>query len=232
MEKISTNLNTMPLFALLSKQLTKSKSNLLKLIAAATMLIDHIGYLYFPNSVLFRIIGRIAFPIFAYQISVGFKFTSNPKRYLKRLFIFALVSQIPFSLMTEDPYELNVIATFFFAAVALFFIQKRWYFLVVIPLAISYLVPMDYGIYGVLSVLIFYLFFDMPLLQLIGFCILTWFEVHLIGWSVQFYSIISVVLILLIRMLPVEFELKLNKYFFYWFYPVHMLLLVMIGKMF
>ncbi|ABP66213.1 TraX family protein [Caldicellulosiruptor saccharolyticus DSM 8903] len=232
MEKIISNLNTLPLFMLMSKKLTKSKSNLLKLIAAASMLIDHIGYLYFPNRVLFRIVGRIAFPIFAFQVAAGFKFTSNPKRYLKRLFIFALVSQIPFSLMTGDPYELNVIATFFFAAVALFFIQKRWYFLVIIPLAISYFVPMDYGIYGVLSILIFYLSFDMPLLQLIGFCILTWFEVHLIGWPVQFYSIISVVLILLIRMLPVEFELRLNKYFFYWFYPVHMLLLVVIGKMF
>ncbi|WPX08577.1 TraX family protein [Anaerocellum danielii] len=232
MEKIISNLNTLPFFMPMSKKLTKSKSNLLKLIAAATMLIDHIGYLYFPNIILFRIIGRIAFPIFAFQVATGFRFTSNPKNYLKRLFIFAIISQIPFSLMTGDSYELNIIATFFFAVLALFFIQKRWYFLVMIPLAISYFVPVDYGIYGVLSVLIFYLFFDIPLLQLIGFCILTWFEVHLIGWSVQFYSIISVVLILLIRMLPVEFELKLNKYFFYWFYPVHMLLLVMIGKMF
>ncbi|WAM34169.1 TraX family protein [Caldicellulosiruptor morganii] len=232
MEKILVNLNTLPFFMAMSKKLSISKSNLLKLIAAFCMLIDHIGYLYFPNIILFRIIGRIAFPIFAYQVAAGFKFTSNKVKYLQRLFIFALISQLPFSLMTQDFVELNVIATFFFAALSLFFIQKRWYILTIIPIAISYFVPMDYGIYGVLTVLCFYLFFDISILQLLLFCILTWFEVHMIGWSVQFYSILSVVLIIVIRMLPADFNLKLNKYFFYWFYPVHMLILVLIGKIF
>lgn len=50
---------------------------MIKKIALLTMLIDHVGYLFFPEQVLFKTIGRIAFPIFAYQISIGLHSTSN-----------------------------------------------------------------------------------------------------------------------------------------------------------
>lgn len=232
MEKTLTKIRALPFFTVFSRQMTKSKSNLLKLIAAATMLIDHTGFLYFPQDRIFRIIGRIAFPIFAYQIATGFKFTSNVVAYIKRLFIFALISQIPFYLMTEDPYELNVIFTFFFAAVALYFLKKRQYPLILIPLIISYFVPMDYGIYGVGAVLIFYLFFKHPVFQFLGFYIATTIASYFMGWHIQLYSIAGVALILIIKAIPMDFDLHLNKYFFYWFYPVHMLLLVLIGKIF
>ncbi|AEM72767.1 TraX family protein [Caldicellulosiruptor acetigenus] len=230
MEKLALKLKSIPFFSACSKDLTKSKSNLLKLIACITMFIDHTGFLYFPQNPLLRIIGRIAFPIFAYQVAVGFWHTSDHKRYLKRLLIFAIISQYPFYLMTGDG-ELNVIATFFFAALCLYFFKKSWYILTIIPLGISYFVPMDYGIYGVLAVLIFYFLYEKPILQLVGFSILTVIASYLIGWQLQVYSILSVVLILFARMLPVDFEFRLNKYFFYWFYPAHMLFLVFIGKL-
>jgi len=229
-EKLVLKLKSIPLFSVYSKDLTKSKSDLLKLIASITMFIDHTGFLYFPQKPLLRIIGRIAFPIFAYQVAVGFWHTSDHKRYLKKLLIFAIISQYPFYLMTGDG-ELNVIATFFFAALCLYFFKRKWYPLVIIPLAISYFISMDYGIYGVLAVLLFYFLYEKPILQLIGFSILTLIVTHLMGWQLQVYSILSVVLILFVRMLPVDFEFKLNKYFFYWFYPLHMLFLVFVGKL-
>ena len=92
------------------------RNDMLKLLALLTMLIDHIGYMFFPNEVLFRIIGRLAFPIFAYQIAMGYSKTSNLKRYTARLALFAFITQIPFSFfnpnMSFNPIRLNVLFTF------------------------------------------------------------------------------------------------------------------------
>ena len=65
----------------------------LKLIACITMLIDHVGYIFFPKLWILRTIGRLAFPIFAWQISVGYTKSSNKVNYFKRLLLFALITQ-------------------------------------------------------------------------------------------------------------------------------------------
>lgn len=92
------------------------RNDLLKLIALITMLIDHIGYLYYPEEMMFRTIGRIAFPIFAYQIALGFKKTSSRSGYAKRLLIFASISQIPYLWFNPELYfdfhNLNIMFTF------------------------------------------------------------------------------------------------------------------------
>lgn len=92
------------------------RNDMLKLVAMATMLVDHIGYMYFPDETLFRIIGRLAFPIFAYQIALGYSRTSNLKKYVIRIFAFALVTQIPYSFFSPDvkfnPIHFNVLFTF------------------------------------------------------------------------------------------------------------------------
>lgn len=92
------------------------RNDMLKLLALVTMLVDHIGYMYFPNEMLFRIIGRLAFPIFAYQIALGYSRTSNLKKYVLRLSLFALITQIPYSFFSPDikfnPIHFNVLFTF------------------------------------------------------------------------------------------------------------------------
>ena len=92
------------------------RNDLLKLLALGTMLVDHIGYMYFPNEMLFRIIGRLAFPIFAYQIALGYSRTSNLKKYVLRLSLFALITQIPYSFFSPEmmfnPLHFNVLFTF------------------------------------------------------------------------------------------------------------------------
>ena len=93
----------------------KNHNNSLKLFAMFTMLIDHIGYLFFPNILLFRTIGRMAFPIFAYLLSIGYNKTSNLKKYILRLFLFGLISSIPYSFFNPElnfnPYKLNILFT-------------------------------------------------------------------------------------------------------------------------
>ena len=84
----------------LKKGWIQLSSNLLKIIALLCMLIDHIGGFLIPEcSTLFRIIGRIAFPIFAFSLAQGFIKTSNFKKYALRLSFWAVVAQIPFSLL-------------------------------------------------------------------------------------------------------------------------------------
>jgi hypothetical protein len=95
------------------------RNDTLKLIAMATMLIDHIGYMFFPQYLIFRSVGRLAFPIFAYQLAVGYEKTSNLKNYAKRLFIFGLISQIPYSFFSPElefkPFNLNIMFTLLLA---------------------------------------------------------------------------------------------------------------------
>ncbi len=69
---------------------------MLKFIALVIMLIDHIGATLLPDIFFLRIIGRLAFPIFAYMVAVGAKRTRDLNVYISRMLIFSLVSQIPF----------------------------------------------------------------------------------------------------------------------------------------
>ena len=75
-------------------------SFVIKLIAIITMLCDHSGDAIIGHFSILNIIGRIAFPLFCFQIVIGYKHTKNVKKYLLRLFIFGFISQIPFGLFT------------------------------------------------------------------------------------------------------------------------------------
>ncbi|MBF7096865.1 TraX family protein [Alkalibacter mobilis] len=223
------------------------RNDILKLIAVAAMTIDHTGALFFPNQVLFRIIGRIAFPIFAYHIALGFKHTSNIKRYLVRLGGFAVLSIVPFYLFSMaiygNPRYQNVIFTFFFSLFFLYLIDNKKYLIsltsVVIPLIVlEYLgFTFDYGLYGIGMVLVFYLF-SSPVCQSTLILILTlayqMIRLHINGYNVLYaftsIQIFSVLAVFLIHS-KIKISIKLPKGFFYVYYPVHMMLLILIYNM-
>lgn len=96
-------------------------SNILKLIAIMTMLIDHIGFVFFPSFSLLYYIGRISFPIFAYLISYSF-FISNHKRdFLIKLLLFAFVSEIFYDFVFYNSLTLYYQNIFFEYFIVLFF---------------------------------------------------------------------------------------------------------------
>lgn len=229
----------------------------LKLIAIITMTIDHgaviFGLLYikkynsyrlsgaisFETYEILRSIGRIAFPIFCFMIVEGYFHTRNIFKYGARLFTFAIISQIPFSLMLySEPYikggHLNVYFTLFLglAAVAVLDYFYNKFRNEEVP-GISTLIPgivsafllacaadflkTDYGFMGVLFILLFYIFRNHPLLLSAG--LLT--TIHILSDSMELYGLIALIPIFL-------YNGKKGpglKYFFYLYYPLHMLLL-------
>ena len=66
-------------------------SFVIKIIAAMTMFIDHMGLMLFPHMDIFRIIGRLAFPIYAYCIAEGFRYTRNRLKYFLQIFILGVL---------------------------------------------------------------------------------------------------------------------------------------------
>ena len=99
---------------------------LLKWIAIITMTVDHVGAVIYPDYTFLRWIGRLSFPLFAYLLVLGIRNTSNIKKYFIRLFIFALISQIPFFLAIEvGPFDhLNIFFTLSSGLIFVYYFRK------------------------------------------------------------------------------------------------------------
>ena len=80
------------------KKIQKLNGTVLKIIAALFMVIDHAGYMFFPKVIWIRKVGRISFPIFAFFIAEGFFYSKDRRRYLLRMLLFAVISELPFDL--------------------------------------------------------------------------------------------------------------------------------------
>ena len=72
---------------------TNQDGGLLRLIACVCMFIDHAGKMLFPHLIWMRLVGRLAFPLFAYGIAVGAAMTRHPQQYIARVAALALISQ-------------------------------------------------------------------------------------------------------------------------------------------
>src|SRR6266480_5550777 len=130
----------------------------IKIIAIVVMIIDHMGLFFFPQFFFLRLIGRLAFPLFAWLIANGAYHTHDINKYLQRLYFFALISQIPFLLANRliDPHfaELNVFCTLFLGLCAIVLIQKtskwvHWLFITIVFGLIAQALQADYDGFGV-----------------------------------------------------------------------------------
>jgi hypothetical protein len=198
--------------------LTLKQSNFLKLIGIVAMVLDHLGSFFYPSLIELRIIGRIAFPLFAYQLAIGSLMTSDKVNYIKRLFSFAIISQIPYYFLNEK-FLFNILFSLAFGVLTIYIIEKKlfYYFLLIIPISFV----LDYQIYGLLVILIFY-FIKKTKNQLILFLLITViYSCFFNPW--QIFSIISIIFIL-----KPFLEINLPKSFFYLFYPAHLFLFSLI----
>ena len=135
---------------------------LIKATAMITMLIDHVGAIFFPGVPELRIIGRIAFPLFCWGIATGFERTRNRPRYALRLLIGGIISQ-PFYMMalSHQWNQFNVMATLLLGLISLVAMrEKRWGSHIwgpVVCLLVAAAQQMDYGWRGVLLIQLMYL---------------------------------------------------------------------------
>jgi len=210
----------------------------LKLIAMITMVIDHAGYLIFHKFTYLNIIGRIAFPIFAFQISEGYIHTKNLKKYFLRLFIFALISQVPFMLfykLVENAFVLNIFFTLLLGLLSIYIFDKSKYKILGILSAIligiiAQYSHCDYGFYGVAIIFIFYLFKNNFIYASITYLIATAIRYIIPIIKNGYYDIYMY--LMFATMLPILFISAYNgkkgkdlKYLLYIFYPIHLLII-------
>ena len=160
-------------------------TNLLKLIAIISMLIDHTGKMFFPQYGIMRIIGRLAFPLFAYCIAVGCVYSRNRLKYLSRVLLVGLISQ-PFYAMALAHTTPTMFSVSFadnpVRAVVNFYVQSWGYPNIMLTLAMGLLIiwsirdkqlvctlalvllawriqsSINYGWKGVALIVLFYLF--------------------------------------------------------------------------
>lgn len=133
-------------------------TQLLKLLAVFLMLIDHLGATIFPQEVLFRIIGRMALPLYAWCMIVGSEKTRSMPKYILRVFLLGLISQPLYTM--HGWMILNILFTLTLGLLGIYGIQKRWYlsqlWLPVICLVLAAAIKVDYGWKGVLFVFVLY----------------------------------------------------------------------------
>ena len=99
-------------------------NNALKIIAVISMFVDHLGFIIFPNAIFLRVIGRVAFPIFAFCVAERLHYTKSRKKYVLTLLLFALISQIPYYFIFNTFFKFNVLFTFLIAIIVIFLIEQ------------------------------------------------------------------------------------------------------------
>ena len=218
---------------------------IIKMIAITAMVIDHIGFFLVPQEMLFRAVGRLAFPLFAWLVANGAKHTKNIDAYLTRLFVFALLSQIPYTLAHRSigiqTCQLNVFFTLFLGLLSIKFIMAKknrilTALVVLLCGATAQYIESDYGLMGILSIVFFYMFFDdFKMLMLAQIAVYIGVLYSLI--ALKLYDLNILTLIQPLALFSLFFVYNYNKkpgpkakYLFYVFYPLQFLVFYLIVR--
>ena len=230
----------------------------LHIIAMTLMLMDHLWATLLPAKEWLTCAGRVAFPIFAFMAVEGYFHTRSFKNYILRMLLFAVLSEIPFDLMYGGtwfyPVHQNVLWTFLLGLLGVWLMEqvrkkgKIWMYLLVcvlvVPagLVLGTLCMVDYYGVGVLTVFVFYFLHGRKWWCFLGqLAALYWLNVELLGglmYPVQLFGMEFELCqqgLALLALIPIwlyrgrqGYHSKPFQYLCYVFYPVHMLLLVVV----
>lgn len=167
-------------------------TGLLGLIAIFCMICDHLGAAFFPREMWMRVVGRIAFPLYAWGVAVGAEHTRSLERYALRLFALGVVAQ-PFYMyaMGHPLQKMNVLCTLLLGLLCVAGLKKNRLWLTAAALLIACFVEMDYGVRGVLLVLLLWAVRDNPFALAIcfsAFCVY-WGANSSVVWSAGIVSL-------------------------------------------
>lgn len=230
----------------------------LHIIAMTLMLMDHLWATLLPAREWLTCAGRVAFPIFAFMAVERYFHTRSFKKYILRMLLFAVLSEIPFDLMYGGtwfyPVHQNVLWTFLLGLLGVWLMEqvrkkgKTWMYLLVcvlvVPagLVLGTLCMVDYYGVGVLTVFVFYFLHGRKWWCFLGqLAALYWLNVELLGglmYPVQLFGMEFELCqqgLALLALIPIwlyrgrqGYHSKPFQYLCYAFYPVHMLLLVVV----
>lgn len=230
----------------------------LHILAMVLMLMDHLWATLLPAQDWLTCAGRVAFPIFAFMSVEGYFHTHNFKKYAQRMLLFAVLSEIPFDLMYGGtwfyPVHQNVIWTLLMGLLGIHLMetvrkkQKLWIYVLVSAGVVAAggilgtLCMVDYYGVGVLTVFIFYFFRGRKWWCLLGQLLaLYWVNVQMLGglmYPIQLFGMEFELCqqgLALLALLPIwlyrgrqGYHSKPFQYACYAFYPVHMLILVLV----
>lgn len=222
----------------------------LKLIAAALMIIDHAGLIFEPMMdrtafLVLRAIGRVSMPVFAFMIAEGCRYTSDRRRYFANLFLLGVICTSVMYVVMDNTVQLSIFTTFSLGVLAIYAYdgivgdkKSRFSHILLLVAVVVSAVALDmfaerngglleYGITGVLLPLSAYIFKKHRFLRLLPFaallalsCLLKeggYPEIHL-----EWFSLVSVALLALYNGERGRYPMK---YFFYVFYPMHIVVL-------
>lgn len=221
----------------------KLSGNALKIIAVIAMTIDHIGVQILPDVIMLRIIGRLAFPIFAYMIAEGCTHTRNRARYFLTIGSVAVLCQAVYFFVMRSLYQC-IFVTFLLSLILIYVMEYAvnkgnvisYLFAVIAFLSVFFLTEklpgllpktdfaVDYGFFGVIVPVIVYFSkgrYSKLLAAFVGLLLLT-----LDCGGTQWYSLLSIPLLALYS--GERGKMKL-KWFFYAYYPLHLAVIYLIS---
>lgn len=241
----------------------------LKLIAIICMTIDHL-YKLAPEFIgtmpyitvttpwfsitltaAISLLGRIAFPLFAFGVSEGCTHTKDFGKYLRRLFLFAVISEIPFDYMFFGSIYLghqNVMWTFFFGVLAVYLYNSLKgnsflaLFSVFATAVVCYVFKTDYCSIGVLLIFVLYIAKSKPLKLLGAILVISLYYLHFKGIYAAFNAGIPIPTVIMLQFAATLSSVIIMafyngkqgpkmKWFFYLYYPLHLLVLGSIDKL-
>jgi hypothetical protein len=215
-------------------------SLVLKITALITMIIDHYGAIFQSNIIIYRIIGRLAFPIYCFLLVEGYTHTSNIKKYASRLLAFAFISEIPFDLAFFGKIGFehqNIFFTLFIGLAAIYFIDNKEgkystnsAFIIIAASVTATLLRTDYQFIGIIYILAFYFTRDQAKPKKFLTIGLIMFAVNLSAGMLQQFSLLALI--------PIYFynktEGRKNKILqisFYTAYPLHLIIFYLINTL-
>ena len=229
----------------------------LHIMAMVFMLCDHLWGTSFVKYDIFTCIGRLTFPIYAFLIVEGYFHTSDLKKYVKRLFVFAIISEIPFNLVMGSsafyPIHQNVLWSFLISIGLIFWNEKvkekeiwKRILVAMATLCIAYIggiiAFVDYYNAGILMVLTFYFLRGKKWWNYLGQLLCMWYinfeMLEGFGYEIDLFGTTYFIArqgIALLALIPIwlykgnqGYHSKKLQYIYYIFYPLHLLILGMI----
>lgn len=218
-------------------------NNQLKIIGLLSMTCDHVGKELLPQYPVLQVLGRLAFPIFAFMIAEGCLYTKNKKKYLMFIVVLAVLCQVVYYVAMGSLYQC-VLVTFSISIILIFITKKAMETKTIqskMILAVAYLVAffvceilpqmlpqtdfqVDYGILGVLLPVVVYFAPNKILRNVFTTVMLVFLSLDMQG--VQWYGLLAVPL--LIGYNGERGKIKLKK-LFYIYYPVHLAAIYLVG---